>query len=420
MKDSLYNSFEKRKNGPHSTERRQSVAHNRSSFQRGSVVTRKRDDGADYYLLRYRVRDPRAKSGWKEKTEVLASPTKKKALEEANRRMREINKTNRSSPRPSVTFESFAKGLWRSFVANRNYKPSTIGGYQSLIDKYVLPHLGKKIINQIRPEHITNFLEDVHATGVSNKYLLNLYTLVRLMFEVAVEYDLIEVNPVRRKLHRPSWERKEKPALTAEEIRRVLERIPERYRTLFITVALTGLRAGELLALRWQNVFADARLITITHSLWKGQLVLPKTKSSLRSIRIPALLARMLEEHRGASRWTAPGDFVFCREDGAPLNPDYLRKDVLYIAIASAGIERVSGAHGFHLFRHSAASIVHAQTRDLKMAQELLGHSRIDTTADVYTHVSEAVSEEATEALARAIIPDTVVLIVEPYHNKVN
>jgi integrase len=81
-----------------------------------------------------------------------------------------------------------------------------------------------------------------------------------------------------------------------------------------------------------------------------------------------------------------------------------MRKHVLYPATDDAGIERVSRAYGFHVFRHSAGSIVHAITRDLKMAQSLLRHSRIDTTADIYVHVDEAVAEEATEALAKAII----------------
>lgn len=256
--------------------------------------------------------------------------------------------------------------------------------------------------------------------GVGNKTLLNLYNLVKLMFDVAVEYDILETSPVRRKIHRPHWERKEKPALAPEEIRRVLEKVPEQYRVLFITVALTGLRLGELLALRRMNVMLESRLLTITHSLWKGQLVAPKTKSSMRSIRIPVVLAQLLEDHLSQSRWIAPGDFVFCREDGAPLNPDTLRKDVLYTAIAAAGIEREKGAHGFHLFRHSAASIVHTQTRDIKAAQELLGHSRIETTSAYYIHLDEAVAEEATEALAQAIIPDSVALTVASGHNTVN
>ena len=69
--------------------------------------------------------------------------------------------------------------------------------------------------------------------------------------------------------------------------------------------------------------------------------------------------------------------------------------------------------HGFHLFRHSAGSIVHALTRDLKAAQELLGHSRISTTSDIYVHLDESVAEEATEALAKAIIPNCGLLVAQ-------
>jgi len=392
----------------------------RSSFQRGSVLTRKRSDGTEYFILRYRVRDPRTKSGWKEKKELLASATKKKALEEANKRMLEINRVNKSQPRAAVTFESFTSDLWKSYISNRSYKPSTLYNYDSMLDTYILPELGRLLLSKIEPETITALLASARKRKVSNKTILNLYNLLKLMFDVAVEYDLLEVSPVRRKLHRPSYERTEKPALSAEEVRRVLEKIPEQYRMLFITVALTGIRLGELLALRWMNVVTEARLLTVTHSLWKGEMVAPKTKSSMRSIRIPVVLAQLLEDHLAQSRWTAPGDFVFCREDGAPLNPDTLRKDVLYTAIAAAGIEREKGAHGFHLFRHSAASIVHTQTRDIKAAQELLGHSRLETTSTYYIHMDEAVAEQATEALAQAIIPDSVALTVASGHNRVN
>ena len=68
---------------------------------------------------------------------------------------------------------------------------------------------------------------------------------------------------------------------------------------------------------------------------------------------------------------------MFCKRDGAPLDPNYLRKKVLYPAMDLAGIERRARSHGFHMFRHSAGSIVHAKTGDIRLAQELLGHARI-------------------------------------------
>jgi integrase len=378
----------------------------RKSYQRGWVQLRSKR-GGNVWVIRYRVRDSKSKTGWKEKTEsVPEARNERQARKVLDERIREVNSSN-NSPRPlGYTFEGFVSKLWPSYLANKNYKPSTLYSYNSLIENFILPKLGKMPLDDIRPEDLTVFFNGLRAKKVSGKYLVNVYCLVKMMFDLAVEYDLIDTSPVRRKLHRPQWERREKPALSAEEVRKIIENIPDDYRTLFVTVAVTGLRLGELLALRWSNLSIELQQLSVTHNLWRGQLVSPKTKASIKSIRIPSVLVEMLEEHYTRSRWIAPDDFVFCREDGSPLDPDTLRKRVLYPAISAAKIERVSRAHGFHLFRHSAGSIIHAQTRDLKMAQQLLRHSRIDTTADVYVHVDEAVAGEATEALAQLIIPN--------------
>ncbi len=94
---------------------------------------------------------------------------------------------------------------------------------------------------------------------------------------------------------------------------------------------------------------------------------------------------------------------MFCRRDGSPLDPDVLRKDVLYPILDRLGIPRKKGASGFHAFRHSAASIVNEQTGNLKLAQKFLGHSTIEMTADIYTHTSAEAEREAAIALERAI-----------------
>jgi integrase len=117
-------------------------------------------------------------------------------------------------------------------------------------------------------------------------------------------------------------------------------------------------------------------------------------------------LADLLAEHYRASRFNCPDDFVFARADDSTEDPDHLRKNVLYVALKSAGINPGDRTHGFHLFRHSAGRIVHSETRDVKTVQELLGHSRLSTTADIYTHVEKVVGEEASKALAKAIVSD--------------
>jgi integrase len=104
--------------------------------------------------------------------------------------------------------------------------------------------------------------------------------------------------------------------------------------------------------------------------------------------------------HNGAD------DFVFCKEDGSPLNPDVLRRDVLYPTLDRLGIARMRRAAGFHTFRHSAATIVNQKTGNLKLVQKLLGHSNLSTTADVYTHTSADADRSAALALEQAIFGD--------------
>ena len=90
--------------------------------------------------------------------------------------------------------------------------------------------------------------------------------------------------------------------------------------------------------------------------------------------------------HRENSRHTRPEDFVFCRSDGSPLQPDLSRRDVLYPTLDRLQIPRALRSAGFHTFRHSAGSFVNAETGNLKLAQKLLGHSNLSTTADIYIH----------------------------------
>ena len=103
------------------------------------------------------------------------------------------------------------------------------------------------------------------------------------------------------------------------------------------------------------------------------------------------------------SNHNEPEDFVFCKADGSPLNPDVLRRDVLYPLLDRLGIIRNRRAAGFHTFRHSVATIVNQKTGNLKLVQKLLGHSNLSTTADVYTHTSADADRSAALALEQTI-----------------
>jgi len=158
--------------------------------------------------------------------------------------------------------------------------------------------------------------------------------------------------------------------------------------------------------LQWKHIDLAACKLRIEQSLWNGQLVSPKTRGSIRTIYFGTALKEELAAQFERGEHKAPEDFVFCGKDGSPFDPDVLRKHVLYPILDRRGISRSKHASGFHIFRHSAASILNERTGNLKLPQKLLGHSTVDMTANVYTHVSAEAERGAALALERAVYGD--------------
>ena len=241
--------------------------------------------------------------------------------------------------------------------------------------------------------------------GASPKTVRNVLGLLQSVFSLAVDNDLIPRSPVRDK-HKPRVTRREKPVWTPVQLKSIVEAAPMAFRSFFECAMLTGARLGELLALQWKHVDFAASKLEIRLALWEGQLLQPKTEGSVRTIYFgPALFAALSTQKQNSGR-TSSEDFVFCKGDGSPLNPDVLRRDVLYPVLDRLNIPRSSRSSGFHTFRHSAASIVNQQTGNLKLVQKLLGHTNLSTTADVYTHTSAESDRTAALALEQAIYGD--------------
>ena len=283
----------------------------------------------------------------------------------------------------------------------------TKNGGQVTLQRHILPVLGGLKLANIAPLHIENLMRSKlgSKTKLSPKTVVNLLRIVQGIFSVAVDNDLIVRSPVRRK-RKPHVPRSEKMAWTPEQVRAILDEVPPNHRPLFVCLALTGLRAGELLGLQWKNVDLETGELRVVQSLWNNRVVTPKTKSSKASVWFDKVLTGVFAEQRKHSQHTGPDDFVFCKPDGSPLNPDVLRRDALYPALERLRIPRIKGASGFHAFRHTAGSVVEARTRRLKLAQRLLRHSNVSTTADIYTHTTAQAEREAAVALERAYFGD--------------
>jgi len=260
-------------------------------------------------------------------------------------------------------------------------------------------------IADVTPLNIEKLLQSRHEGGSSPKTVRNLVGLLQSIFSLAVDNDLIPRSPVRDR-HKPRVTRSEKPVWTPEQLKLIVDSAPKAHRSLFQCAMLTGARLGELLGLHWKHIDFDAQTLNVRQALWEGELVTPKTEDSVRVIYFgPPLLSALMAQKQNSER-NGPEDFVFCKDDGSPLNPDVLRRDVLYPTLDRLGIVRTRRASGFHTFRHSAATIVNQKTGNLKLVQKLLGHSNLSTTADVYTHTSVDADRSAALALEQAIFGD--------------
>ena len=371
----------------------------RKSLQKGCLQWH----GGQWTLL-YRLKDSSGVMVQKREMTAFAQFTNKKqkkdAREFADTFMLSINQLNNDPNRPKLkglTFEQFVKGRWASYMAKRKLERSTIIGYESYISKHLLPAFGSKSLRELTPGDMTDFFDRL---GLSDQSALNIYGLLNMMFDVALDHELIVAKPLRKTLHRPEVERVEKPTLSAEMIRNILASLSNDHRLFVAVLATLSIRAGEALALRWLNWDSENRTLSLTHSVWQRKLKPKlKTKKSKRRFVVPEKLARALDDFRKQSRFNKETDYIFANKVGEPYHPENIRRRVLYPLMDKLGIRRGHRTHGMHIFRHTAATQLHELTGDIEQAQKALGHARRATTEDYYDHAENVVAEATTQLL---------------------
>jgi len=375
------------------------MARIKKSHQKGCISKRKLKTGEIVFDARYRERTA---TGWKQKVETFSGlSTEKDAWKKLERILRPINAKNGGQVRSSLTVEQYVEVDWQNYRKNRPPKASTLYTEQSMIKNRIVPYFGSFELEAVSPSDVSTYMSKLISERYSGQYRRNIFVKLKLIFEVAVELGLIEESPVRP-IHRPAVCRKEKPIITVDQARKFLESVDEQWLAPIATLMYTGLRSGELCGLLWKHLDLDERRIEVVNSLWRKQLLPPKTKLSASALTVPVQLVSVLKRHKQSSPFVGPDDFVFCREDGSPIDPDSLRRYGIYPALEKAGIPRTPRASGCHLFRHLVGSIIHSATGSLKLAQQQLRHSTISTTGDIYTHVSRPDLESVADVLGKA------------------
>lgn len=294
-----------------------------------------------------------------------------------------------------ATFESFVLS-WLATVAIVRFKGSGYAEYAGICRNHLLPAFGDTPIDGITVDAVQRYISEKVAAGVSPRTVENHIHVLRRILDHAVRCGLVNENAAK-KASLPRQEKREMRFLTAEGIARLIDATAPSWRPLIAMAALTGVRRGEILALRFTDVDFDAGTISISRSMRNGVVTSCKTASSVAVLPMPETLSHLLAQRRRQA--PDPKGLVFCRRDGSPL-PDGLPNRILADALKRAGLPPMR----FHDLRHSFV-VMHLQSgTDIKTLQVLGRWAPSSTTLlETYAHVLPTGGKDAALRLDRLL-----------------
>lgn len=319
---------------------------------------------------------------------TIGLPNTKAGAEEAERR--EVNRVLSSGVVKPIAPQEKEVPTVATFstvfldVSRVDNKPSSVDMKESAFRMHLLPAFGELRLDRVTYSAIQDFKVKKVGQGLANKTINNSLTVLRRMLVVARKRGLIEVVP------EVEWLKVAKPEfdfLTFEEAEQLLQAADGEWRTMILVALRTGMRQGELAALRWKDVDLNAGRIIVRQNFVRGRMGTPKSGKP-REIPLGNDLLSALKRHRHLR-----GELVFCTGDGRLLRPDEC-KTPLWRACRKAGLRKI----GWHALRHSFASHLVMKGVPLVAVQQLLGHSTIQMTMR-YAHLGPEVTRDAVRML---------------------
>ncbi len=291
-------------------------------------------------------------------------------------------------------------------MAKPTLRSSTYRSYDSILKNHLIPCLGHVAIAKLTPADVQAFLNGRSAKGLSPRRVQYIHAVLRRALGTAERWGMASRN-VAKLVDLPRGRQREMTPLTPDQARKLIEASRgDRYRAVWITALGTGLRQGELLALRWEDVDLRARVLRVRHSLANvdGVLTLqePKTDRSRRAVVLPRSVVTALRAHRirqlkdrlaAGPDWVDSGH-VFATTIGRPHHAATISR-AFDKALTRAKLPDVR----FHDMRHSAATFLLAQGMTLEDVKQLLGHSSIVLTSNTYGHVLEQRQRQVAQAM---------------------
>jgi integrase len=376
----------------------------------------------------------RGKKSWRLKFDIGRDPatgardiryhTVKGTRQDAERKLRELLGAvdNDAYIAPSkITIADHVRARVTQWAAAGDISPKTAERYHDLAENQIVPYLGAKLMQKLRVPDIEAWHTALRTSGrrdgkggVSGRTVRFAHSLLSKCLDEAVRHELAVRNVASvQKPGAGGDDAKEMVILTAEEQQTVLEGL--RGKTLYplvVTALYSGMRRGELVALRWGNVDLDAKVIRVRESLEETEaggrrFKAPKTRAGRRDITLPDIIVATLRDHRrqqlehrialGLGKLTDDA-LVFPTLGGGPRSPNGVTKDWAAMA-ATLGVPDVT----FHALRHSHASQLIDAGVDIVTISKRLGHAKPNVTLSVYAHLFRTSDDKAAAAINTAL-----------------
>jgi integrase len=284
---------------------------------------------------------------------------------------------------------------WVDQVAAPRVRPSTLDSYRAAIEKRIIPRLGRKKLGQLNARDVRQFLAALAGEGVGDRTAQVAHATLRAALEDAVREEVIPRN-VAKLVRAPRPTKAEREPLTVDQVKALLKVSRDhRMHPLIVVLAVLGLRRSEALGLRWEDIDLTAGILRVRRSLHRvdGRLsIFPtKTQRSARAVPLPRFVIRALESQRDkqeeeraalGKNWPNFG-YVFTTPLGTPIDPRNCTR-VVRKQLDAAGLSHVR----LHDLRHGCVTVLLSMGVPPRVVMEIVGHSTLEMTMNVYAHVS--------------------------------
>jgi integrase len=374
----------------------------RRSYGAGSLFVRADANGKESWYGRWYTagRQLQRRIGDKRRPGTREGLTRAQAERELARRI----ELERPAVRSGLTIKSAAERYLDHLELVLERKPTTIGDYRSMLRRHIEPFFGTRALERIDSDRIRAFLAAKKKEGLATKTVINQLAFLHGLFAFALKRGWVVVNPVAS-VDRPRAAGTDPDIryLDLAEVEALLAAIPDddlgaTERALYLTAAMSGLRQGELVALRWTDVDWRASRIRVRRNYTRQRFGTPKSRRSSRSVPMIERVARALDRHHRGSDFQGEEDLVFAHpHTGHPLDASKLRKRFKE-ALERAELRPIR----FHDLRHTFGTHCASAGVPLRTLQEWLGHRDFKTTL---VYADYAPSPHEADLLERAFRP---------------